>query len=62
MNSVEKQLHNRKIVFIISPQWFTRKGIGTPELSQFVSKGEYMRGYNLLHQKMSRPKNLRNAS
>ena len=40
MNSVEKQLHNRKIVFIISPQWFTRKGIGTPELSQFVSKGE----------------------
>ncbi|QPS71742.1 D-alanyl-lipoteichoic acid biosynthesis protein DltD [Lactococcus garvieae] len=40
MNSVEKQLHGRKIIFIISPQWFTPKGIGSSEFSQFVTKGE----------------------
>ncbi|GAB2026882.1 D-alanyl-lipoteichoic acid biosynthesis protein DltD [Lactovum odontotermitis] len=40
VNSVAQQLKNRKIVFIISPQWFTQKGMREDELSNFVSKGE----------------------
>ncbi|MFC4653317.1 D-alanyl-lipoteichoic acid biosynthesis protein DltD [Lactococcus nasutitermitis] len=40
VNSVAQQLHGRKIVFIISPQWFKPQGIPVPALENFVSKGE----------------------
>lgn len=40
LNSSGQVLKNRKIVFIISPQWFQPKGASPAELSQFISKGE----------------------
>lgn len=40
MNSVANELKNRKIVFVISPQWFSKQGIVESELKNFVSKGE----------------------
>ena len=40
VNSAGEALKNRKIVFVISPQWFSPQGIGTPELANFTSKGE----------------------
>ncbi|EQC95434.1 MAG: D-alanyl-lipoteichoic acid biosynthesis protein DltD [Lactococcus lactis] len=40
MNSVADELKNRKIVFVISPQWFSKQGIVESELKNFVSKGE----------------------
>lgn len=40
VNSVSNQLKDRKMVFIISPQWFTKKGIGEAAFQQFISKGE----------------------
>ncbi|MDR2977423.1 MAG: D-alanyl-lipoteichoic acid biosynthesis protein DltD [Streptococcaceae bacterium] len=40
VKSAAEQLKNRKMVFIISPQWFTGKGVTNPELTNFVSKGE----------------------
>ena len=39
-NSVANQLKDRKMVVIISPQWFTPRGIPADALSAFVSKGE----------------------
>ena len=40
VNSVASALKNRKIVFIISPQWFTPRGVQPAALEDFVSKGE----------------------
>ncbi|WP_180752705.1 D-alanyl-lipoteichoic acid biosynthesis protein DltD, partial [Lactococcus fujiensis] len=40
LNSVSNELKNRKIVFIISPQWFTQRGINESAFEQFISKGE----------------------
>lgn len=40
LSSVSEQLKNRKIVFIISPQWFTPKGVKPEMVNNFVSKGE----------------------
>jgi D-alanine transfer protein len=40
VKSAAQQLKNRKMIFIISPQWFTGKGMTSPELTNFVSKGE----------------------
>ena len=40
VNSIGKELDHRKLVFIISPQWFKPQGIPTPYLENFVSKGE----------------------
>ena len=40
VNSVAEQLKNRKIVFIISPQWFSKRGITESEFENFISKGE----------------------
>lgn len=40
VNSVAHELKNRKMVFIISPQWFSKLGIVEPEFRNFVSKGE----------------------
>lgn len=38
MNSVANELKNRKIVFVISPQWFSKQGIVESELKNFVSQ------------------------
>ncbi|PCS01237.1 D-alanyl-lipoteichoic acid biosynthesis protein DltD [Lactococcus fujiensis] len=43
LNSVSNELKNRKIVFIISPQWFIRSGISDGRFQTFVSKGEIYR-------------------
>lgn len=40
LNSVASQLNHRKMVYIISPQWFSKQGTTKPEFSNFVSKGE----------------------
>ncbi|HEY0222362.1 MAG TPA: D-alanyl-lipoteichoic acid biosynthesis protein DltD [Lactovum miscens] len=40
VNSVANELKNRKIVFIISPQWFTQNGLNESAFDQFISKGE----------------------
>lgn len=40
LNSMSQQLKNRKLVFIISPQWFKPQGIPVPALENFTSKGE----------------------
>ncbi|GBG97115.1 D-alanyl-lipoteichoic acid biosynthesis protein DltD [Lactococcus termiticola] len=38
LSSTGNRMKNRKIVFIISPQWFSKKGTSEAELSNFVSK------------------------
>ena len=53
MNSVQSEMKNRKIVFIISPQWFTQKGLIDAFASNFISKGEI---YNWIQ--TSNPKNV----
>lgn len=40
LTSIASQMKNRKIVFIISPQWFTQRGLSETAFEQFVSKGE----------------------
>ena len=37
LNSVKKPLENKKLVFIISPQWFVKKGVSDPMYSLFYS-------------------------
>ena len=37
LNSVKEPLKNKKIVFIISPQWFVKKGVSDPMYSLFYS-------------------------
>lgn len=37
LNSMEKELHKKKAVFIISPQWFVKDGVGDPMFSLFYS-------------------------
>ena len=49
INSVNHELKNRKIVYIISPQWFSKQGIVESELNKFVSKSEiygWLKGAN----------------
>lgn len=40
LTSIASQMKNKKIVFIISPQWFTQRGLSETAFEQFVSKGE----------------------
>ncbi|MDR0297734.1 MAG: D-alanyl-lipoteichoic acid biosynthesis protein DltD [Streptococcaceae bacterium] len=40
LNSVAPEMQHRKIVFIISPQWFVNRGILAPMFENFTSKGE----------------------
>lgn len=40
INSISEELKNRKIVFVISPQWFSKQGMNEGEFRNFVSKGE----------------------
>lgn len=37
LNSMGDELKNKKIVFIISPQWFVKEGVGDPMFSLFFS-------------------------
>ncbi|MFC6346260.1 D-alanyl-lipoteichoic acid biosynthesis protein DltD [Vagococcus carniphilus] len=37
LNSMGDELNNKKIVFIISPQWFVKEGVGDPMFSLFFS-------------------------
>ncbi len=37
LNSMEKELKNKKVVFVISPQWFVKEGVGDPMFSLFYS-------------------------
>lgn len=37
LNSMEKELKNKKVVFVISPQWFVKDGVGDPMFSLFYS-------------------------
>ena len=37
MNSMEDELKNKKLVFVISPQWFIKEGVGDPMFSLFFS-------------------------
>ncbi|MGO3733324.1 MAG: D-alanyl-lipoteichoic acid biosynthesis protein DltD [Vagococcus sp.] len=37
MNSMSSELKNRKAVFVISPQWFVKEGVGDPMFSLFYS-------------------------
>ncbi|GAB2024631.1 D-alanyl-lipoteichoic acid biosynthesis protein DltD [Lactovum odontotermitis] len=40
VKSAAEQLKNHKMVFIISPQWFSAHGVKEGELANFISKGE----------------------
>ncbi|MDR0299272.1 MAG: D-alanyl-lipoteichoic acid biosynthesis protein DltD [Streptococcaceae bacterium] len=40
LNSVAPEMQHRKIIFIISPQWFVKRGILPAMLENFTSKGE----------------------
>lgn len=40
VSSVAHEIRNRKVIFIISPQWFKPQGIPVAALENFVSKGE----------------------
>ncbi|MDR0200004.1 MAG: D-alanyl-lipoteichoic acid biosynthesis protein DltD [Streptococcaceae bacterium] len=40
LTSVATHMKNRKLMFIISPQWFTPKGLSSDLFDNFVSKGE----------------------
>lgn len=37
LNSMENELKNKKLVFIISPQWFVKEGVGDPMFSLYFS-------------------------
>lgn len=41
IDSVAKQMKNRKIIFIISPQWFGRQGVQSGQMDQFTSHGAF---------------------
>ncbi len=37
LNSMSNELKNKKVVFVISPQWFVKDGVGDPMFSLFFS-------------------------
>ncbi|MDR2834094.1 MAG: D-alanyl-lipoteichoic acid biosynthesis protein DltD [Streptococcaceae bacterium] len=37
---IQNELKNRKVVFIISPQWFTKNGLGVANFQNFVSTND----------------------